>query len=115
MPALRLWLVPAFISVLALAWYKGRLPLLVIAVYGVVCTVTFVLYAIDKSAARRQLRRTPERTLHVLSLAGGWPGALLAQELLRHKTSKRAFLRIFWLMVLLHCAALGWYLERMTP
>ena len=80
------------------------------AVASVAC---FILYALDKSAARQGRRRTPERTLLLLGLAGGWPGALAAQQLLRHKSSKLSFLAKFWLTVLLNLAALvalqaGW-------
>jgi uncharacterized membrane protein YsdA (DUF1294 family) len=68
-------------------------------VYGLMSLFTFVTYAVDKSAARRGARRVPERTLHLLALLGGWPGALLAQQVLRHKTAKPAFRLVFWLTV----------------
>ncbi|KRH98607.1 DUF1294 domain-containing protein [Curvibacter sp. PAE-UM] len=68
--------------------------------------VAYAVYALDKSAARRKRRRVPERALHLLALLGGWPGALLAQRQLRHKTSKPRFLMVFWLMVLLNIAGL---------
>ena len=68
--------------------------------------VTYAVYARDKSAARKGRRRVPERTLHLLALSGGWPGALLAQQRLRHKSSKTGFLRMFWLTVLLNGALL---------
>lgn len=88
--------------------------LLIIAlVYGCMSLATYVVYALDKSAARRRRRRVPERTLHLLALFGGWPGALLAQHYLRHKSSKGGFLRLFWLTMLLNCAlftSLGWQL-----
>jgi uncharacterized membrane protein YsdA (DUF1294 family) len=61
--------------------------------------VTFIVYAIDKSAAKRNARRTPENTLHLLAILGGWPGALLAQTWLRHKSSKTSFRRVFWVTV----------------
>lgn len=76
--------------------------------------VCFAVYANDKAAARRGGRRTPERTLLALALLGGWPGALLAQRRLRHKTSKAAFQRIFWLAVVLNVAACAW-LVRAVP
>ena len=77
-----------------------RWPLLLIAAtYACLSVITFVVYAIDKSAARRKGQRTPERTLHLLSLAGGWPGALLAQRWLRHKSAKASFRRVFWVTV----------------
>ncbi len=72
--------------------------------YGLLSLVTYAVYALDKAAARRNRRRVPERTLHLLALLGGWPGALLAQQHLRHKTSKTRFLAWFWLTVLIHMA-----------
>lgn len=109
---MRLWLVLVFSGVLAIAWYTHALPLWLFVAYGVLSALTFVMYAIDKTAARRHTQRIPEKTLHMLSLAGGWPGALLGQQLLRHKSAKQSFLRIFWLTLLLHCAGLAWYLTR---
>lgn len=61
--------------------------------------VTFLVYWGDKSAAQAGRWRVPEINLHGLSLAGGWPGALLAQYRLRHKTSKTGFQVMFWLSV----------------
>ncbi len=78
-------------------------PLLLVAlVCALLSLVTYLVYALDKSAARRRRHRVPERTLHLLSLLGGWPGALLAQYTLRHKTAKPRFLFVFWLTVLGH-------------
>ncbi|NUT87245.1 DUF1294 domain-containing protein [Pseudomonas corrugata] len=70
--------------------------------YGVVSVVAFLLYWSDKRKARSDVWRTPENVLHAVELAGGWPGALLAQQVFRHKTRKVSFQVVFWFIVLLH-------------
>lgn len=74
-------------------------------IYVPLSVITFAAYAVDKSAAARRGARIPERTLLLLGLLGGWPGGLLAQQWLRHKTLKQPFRLLFWLSVLLHCGA----------
>lgn len=64
--------------------------------------ITYFAYAWDKQSARAKGRREPERTLHLLELIGGWPGALVAQFRLRHKSSKITYQFLFWLIVTLH-------------
>ena len=73
---------------------------------------TLVLYAFDKHAAARGGRRVPENRLHLLALLGGWPGALLAKRLFRHKTRKAAFQRRFTACVALNLLVLGVWLWR---
>lgn len=58
--------------------------------------------------AGRGYRRVPESHLHLLSLAGGWPGALIAQPVFRHKTIKQPFQGVFWATVVLNMAGLVW-------
>ena len=70
--------------------------------YACASLVCFGAYAIDKRAARTNRRRTPEQTLLLLGLACGWPGAFVAQVMLRHKTSKRSFQIKFWWTVVLN-------------
>lgn len=70
---------------------------------------TFGAYAYDKRAARRGLRRIPERLLHILGLLGGSPAALFAQRFLRHKTAKFVFQATFWLIFAAQIALLLWY------
>jgi len=76
------------------------------SIYGMVSVVTIVAYALDKRAARLGRPRTPEATLHLFELLGGWPGAFLAQRLIRHKNAKVSYQIVFWLIVGLHAA--GW-------
>ena len=68
--------------------------------------IVFCLYWLDKVAAERGIRRTPESTLQLLALAGGWPGAWVAQQLFRHKTRKATFQTVFRFCVGLNCLAL---------
>ena len=85
-----------------------RKPLWVLVAYLCMSAITFAAYAVDKAAARQRGWRTAENTLHLLSLAGGWPGALIAQNKLRHKSRKQPFRAIFWLTALLNCAMFAW-------
>jgi uncharacterized membrane protein YsdA (DUF1294 family) len=74
---------------------------------GVMSMVCFSAYGLDKRRAALASRRVPERTLQLLAFLGGWPGALLGQKVLRHKTAKLSFLIVFWLAVVLHIAIVG--------
>ncbi|MEZ9535491.1 hypothetical protein BCT40_17010 [Vibrio lentus] len=78
--------------------------------YVVIGAVTFVVYAKDKRAAINGNWRVPEKTLHIFSVAGGWLGALIAQDKLRHKTQKQPFRAIYWLTVVINVAAFLWTL-----
>jgi len=91
-----LFAIPAFLVLFIIVGVLWRPPLFVAGIYAGASVLTFVAYALDKSAATRGAWRTPESTLHGLSLAGGWPGALLAQQFLRHKSVKAEFRTIFW-------------------
>lgn len=76
--------------------------------YLLASLLCFAVYARDKSAARNSTRRTPESALLLLGLAGGWPGAVLAQQWLRHKSSKPSFRWRFHVTVALNLLCLGW-------
>lgn len=84
----------------------------IVLMYLVASVTAFVAYALDKHAARRGLRRTPERTLHLIEFLGGWPGALLAQQWFRHKTRDRRFRVVFFSIVGVHLAVWLWLLVR---
>jgi len=98
-------------AVLLAGWLRHRLPLEVVVAYVAMSGLAIALYAFDKSAARRGGWRTQESTLHAVSLLGGWPGALLAQDLFRHKSSKADFQSVFWITVVVNCGALVWLLQ----
>ena len=68
---------------------------------------SFVVYGFDKQRAAVGGRRVPERTLHLLAVVGGWPGALAGQRYFRHKTRKVPFLIVFWTLVVLHVAVVA--------
>ena len=87
------------------------LPLIIVMGYIAVSLITFLAYAIDKSAARTGRWRTKETTLHLFALLGGWPGAFYAQHSLRHKISKGEFKKVFWLTVLVNISGLIWLLN----
>lgn len=89
----------------------GELPALVLAGYGILSGVALLMYRLDKSAAQRGAQRTPESTLHAIALVGGWPGALVARQLFRHKTIKQPFRTVFWFTVVANCAALAWFVS----
>ena len=99
-----------FVTALVGLALVGRVPIVVAGAYLLASVAAFAVYAADKSAARRGAWRTPEGTLHGLALIGGWPGALVAQRVLRHKSSKAAFQVVFWLTVVANCIALTWFL-----
>ena len=91
-----------FVALYGYASLRWGMPQLVGALYLLASIACFAAYAIDKAAARAGRRRTPERTLLLMGMACGWPGALLAQQWLRHKSSKAAFRVRFWVTVILN-------------
>jgi len=97
-----------FIATVGLSVAVNKLPIEVFYLYLAASALIFVVYAKDKSAARRGAWRTPESTLHALALIGGWPGALIAQQMLKHKSRKQDFRFVFWVTVVVNCGAFGW-------
>ena len=92
-------------------------PVLAVAIATVISAAAFVVHWFDKRQAESDQWRTPENTLHVLELLGGWPGAFLAQRIFRHKTAKPGYQIVFWLIVLTYEYAaidflFGWQLAR---
>lgn len=100
-----LFAIPALIIVFVIVGVLWRPSLWVTALYVLASLLTFVVYAIDKSAAQNGRWRIPEVHLHFLAMVGGWPGALLAQQFLRHKSTKAAFRSVFWITVVFNMIA----------
>lgn len=98
------------ILVLLMGYLLGNKPLSLLVWYLVLSVLTFLFYYKDKSAAQNGSWRTPENTLHLLSLAGGWGGAMLAQTWLRHKSQKKEFRFTYWITVGLNLIGLVWLL-----
>ncbi|MBU2710793.1 DUF1294 domain-containing protein [Zooshikella sp. WH53] len=84
----------------------NKVPYYISILYGIISLVTFFIYKVDKSAAEKGRWRISENTLHLLSVLGGWPGAMLGQQVFNHKTKKTSFQVIFWLSVLLNIGTL---------
>ncbi len=91
--------------------------LAVIGWYALVSVVTFLVFGVDKWLGRGGSRRVPENALHFLEAIGGWPGALVASRIFSHKSRKRSYRVVLWLIVLLHgvvwaAYVLWWRAER---
>jgi uncharacterized membrane protein YsdA (DUF1294 family)/cold shock CspA family protein len=97
-----------FIGIVAFSVVGGNLPPVVLIIYVGLSILTFFAYALDKAAATKGSWRTQESTLHLFALLGGWPGALVAQQKLRHKSKKASFRTVFWVTVVFNCCAFVW-------
>ena len=72
----------------------------IVAGLGLINLIAFTAHARDKRAAIRGAERTPESRLHLWELLGGWPGALLAMTLFRHKLRKFSYLLVLGVIIL---------------
>lgn len=97
-------LVAFAIVYLAISLIRGTHPYLAVGYLAMsLCCAT--AYWIDKTAAQNGQWRIPESTLLMLGMFGGWPGAIVAQQTLRHKTAKASFRLAFWATVILNVGA----------
>ncbi len=86
----------AFAALFGAVWYYWGSHPLVAALYVATSVASFIAYAIDKAAAQGGKWRISESSLIALGVVGGWPGSIIAQQRLRHKTRKRSFRVAFW-------------------
>lgn len=105
--ALDVLAVGTLVTVLALGLLVWSMPAWVVALYAGMSLSSGLLYWSDKRNATTGGWRTPESTLHLVALAGGWPGAIVAQRVLRHKTVKVDFRIVFWCTVAINLLALA--------
>lgn len=98
----------AALAVVAVAAALEFVPIHLAGAYVGLSVFAYAMYWLDKAAAQAGGRRTPETTLHLVSMLGGWPGALVAQQQFRHKTIKQPFQILFWATVVINLLAVGW-------
>jgi uncharacterized membrane protein YsdA (DUF1294 family) len=82
----------------------------VLVAITIASAASIALYKIDKAAAAHGGWRVPEKTLHLIALAGGSPGAYYAQRKFRHKTKKKSFQAVYWSIVLFQIASVAFFM-----
>lgn len=94
----------AFLLV-SLVWRPSPMFAIVYILASLAC---FALYGHDKNAAKAGEWRISEGALLMAGLVGGWPGAVVAQQMFRHKTSKVSFQIAFWMTVFVNVMGALW-------
>lgn len=82
----------------------------IISIYLFMSLVSFILFFIDKKRSTTGGWRIKEYYLHLVELLGGWPGALLGQKFIRHKTKKFSYKIVLWLIILVHALFWGYFI-----
>ena len=101
----RIWPL-AFVPVFIVTAITSKLELGLCAAFVLNSLMTFLFYWEDKYLAQYKYWRISEKKLHIWELLCGWPGALVAQRVFRHKRSKGSFVFMFCLCVVANVAAL---------
>lgn len=105
-----IWLTGVYFIFVLTSMLLSYAPIEIVVGYLALSAITFLLFAYDKRAAQLGNRRTPERDLLLFSLLGGWSGALIAQQYLRHKSQKQPFKSLLFCTVVVNIAAFLWTL-----
>jgi uncharacterized membrane protein YsdA (DUF1294 family) len=79
---------------------------------AIISLVTFLVYGYDKARARKGQWRVPEKALHILALAGGFPGGWAGRAIFHHKTQKGFFTFVLAVSTLIHLAIWYWLIFR---
>ncbi|MES2488725.1 MAG: cold shock and DUF1294 domain-containing protein [Pseudomonadota bacterium] len=95
-----------FLILLCYSVFARYISPYILFIYAGASLLAFIVYAWDKSSALNNNWRTSESTLLFFGLICGWPGALMAQRLLRHKTKKKTFQDAFWTTVVVNTLGL---------
>ncbi len=83
-----------------------------LGLWVVACSIaSFGIYGYDKAEAQSGGSRVPELVLHLLSAIGGSPGSFIAMHVFHHKTSKRSFQIVFWLIAAVQAALLAYWIR----
>jgi uncharacterized membrane protein YsdA (DUF1294 family) len=67
-----------------------------------------MLFYYDKHAAQERLWRVSEGTLLLIALIGGSVGAIIGQQVMRHKTRKEPFRTMLYSIPVLQAGAIVW-------
>lgn len=110
-PLRLVWLLPAPVTALVVLGTRVGYWWLPVSAMAVMSATTYVLFTIDKRRAQSDAWRIPESTLHLCEFLAGWPGAVLAQHYVRHKSAKLSYRVVLWLIIAVHnYVAVDWLL-----
>ena len=104
----------SFLLILLFLYLQKVAPIYILANYYFFSFFTFFIYKSDKYAAQYGEWRSRESLLHFLSFVGGWPGALISQRILHHKSRKKSFQSVYWTVVLFNLILLGYFFVSST-
>lgn len=99
--------VPAIIAIWQVSFEWG-----VITAFIINSLLTARFYREDKFLAKYKYWRIPENHLHIWELLCGWPGALYAMLMYRHKSRKDSFKLWFGLCVIINCGAICYVISQ---
>lgn len=89
-----------YLILIAIAVLFFHVSKLIFIWYMIISILSFVVYYLDKVAAENDERRTPEKTLHLIDVLGGWIGASFAHKFLNHKATKAEFRDVFYITII---------------